>query len=351
VVASGDGWELTDEEFADLVDFAARTMQQSFPEPVGIVVLGTSGITDTTESGFEFLTVAQWDLMRALGLVTPQDSLAVVNEIRRQRLRGTCCVPEGDTLIVQVEDAGSEVLTNLVIVHELVHALLTQSPPRGVVPNEAFDEPVDVVGGSAEGVPQWAAMRYHASLSDAEREAMAEELPIIRRADLDAGVPAAAAEVLAFGYLRGPTLIDGLYGAGVARPYDQVVDRFPATSEQILFPAAYVEAEVPVSVPPPVLPSGVVQSGSGRLGSLYLMLVAKSVVDEETALGLVRPWAGDSYVQWSDGAQSCVAVEIMIDDEAAAAALAGVLETWAAAQVSAGVEVAGSAISVNSCSG
>jgi hypothetical protein len=326
-------------------------MQRPFPDPVGLEVVGISGITDDTAPGFEFITPAQWELLRALGLVTGADSLAEVNEIRRQRLRGTCCRPDGDALVVEVEDAGSEELTNVVIVHELVHALLTQSPPQGVVPNEAFDEPVDVVSGAAEGVPQWVAMRYHASLTDAERDAMAGELPIIRSTDLDAGVPPAAAELLEFGYVRGPSLIDGISAAGVERPYDQVVDRFPATSEQVLFPAAYVEAELPVMVSPPGLPSGVVEAGAGRLGSLVLMLVAKTVVDEATALELVRPWGGDSYLQWSDGDESCVGVDVTMDDEPSAKALSDVLQTWAAAQSDAAVDVGGATISLRSCSG
>jgi hypothetical protein len=350
VIATGEGWELSDEEFAALVDFAARAMQQSFPDPAGVEVLGSSGITDGTASGFEFITPSQWELLRALGLVTDADSLVEVNEIRRQRLRGTCCRPDGDTLVVEVEDAGSEEVTKLVIVHELVHALLTQSPPQGVVPNEAFDEPVDVVSGAAEGVPQWVAMRYHASLTDVERDAMAGELPIIRSTDLDAGVPPAAAELLEFGYVRGPSLIDGISAAGVDRPYDHVVDRFPATSEQVLFPAAYVEAELPVTVSPPGLPNGVVETGSGRLGSLLLLLVAKTVVDEATALELVRPWTGDSYLQWSEGAESCVAVEIMMDDESSAEALSDVLRTWAAEHTDAAVDVGGESISLRSCS-
>ena len=351
VIATGEGWELTDVEFAELVDFTARAMQRSFPDPVAVEVLGPSGITDATATGFEFLTNAQWELLRALGLVTNGHSLEVVNETRRQRLRGTCCTQDGDLLIVQVEDAGSEELTKVVIVHELVHALLTQSPPQGVVPSEAFDEPADVVSGAAEGVPQWMATRYHAALTVAEQEAMAEELPIIRSVDLAAGVPPAAAELLGFGYVRGPALIDGITAAGVERPHDKVVDRFPATSEQVLFPAAYVEAELPVTVSPPRLPSGVAGMVSGRLGSLYLMMMAKTVVDEATALELVRAWAGDSYVQWSEGSQSCLAVEIAIDDEPSAVALSDLLQTWARERVDATVDVAGSSVSVGSCSG
>ena len=351
VIATGEGWELTDVEFAELVDFTARAMQRSFPDPVAVEVLGTSGITDATATGFEFLTNEQWELLRALGLVTNDHSLDVVNEIRRERLRGTCCTEDGDLLIVQVEDAGSEELTKVVIVHELVHALLTQSPPQGVVPSEAFDEPADVVSSAAEGVPQWVAMRYHAALTVAEQEAMAEELPIIRSVDLAAGVPPAAAELLGFGYVRGPVLIDGITAAGVERPYDKVVDRFPASSEQVLFPAAYVEAELPVPVSPPGLPSGVAGTASGRLGSLYLMMMAKTVVDETTALELVRAWAGDSYVQWSEGSKSCLALEIAMDDGPAAVALSDVLQTWAGERVDATVDVAGSSVSVGSCSG
>jgi hypothetical protein len=228
VVATGEGWELTDQEFSDLVDFAAVSMQQSFPEPVAVEVLGLNGVTDLGEPGLEYITPLQWDLIRALGLVSDdQSSLEEVNELRRQRVRGTCCIPAEEGLTVQVEDTGSEELTKLVIVHELVHALLTQSPPQGIVPNEAFDEPVDVVTAAAEGVPQWVALRYHASLTAAEQDDMADELPIIRDVDLESGIPDAAVELLTFGYTRGPHLVDGVGAAGVSRPYDQVVDRFP----------------------------------------------------------------------------------------------------------------------------
>ena len=224
----------------------------------------------------------------------------MVNEIRQERVRGTCCATVDDVITVQVEDTGSEALTSYVIVHELVHALLTQNPPSGVLPDTAFDEPVDVPSSASEGVPQWVAIRYLASLSAAEQEAIAGDLPIIRPADLEAGIPPAAAELLTFGYSRGPVLVDGVSAAGIDRPYDEVMDRFPGSSEQVLFPDAYLAEEMPADVPKPVLPAGAAELSSGTLGSLYLMMIASSVVGEETALELVRPWAGDSYVLWNE---------------------------------------------------
>jgi hypothetical protein len=74
-------------------------------------------------------------------------------------------------------------------------------------------------------------------------------------------------------------------------------------------------------------------------------------VDEATAVELVRPWAGDSYLQRPDGAESCIAVEIMMDDEPSAKALSEVLQAWAAEQIDAAVDVGGASISLRSCSG
>ncbi len=136
----------------------------------------------------------------------------------------------------------------------------------------------------------------------------------------------------------------------MSRPYDQVVDRFPGTSEQVLFADAYLTEELPEVVLPPVAPSGVVTKASGRLGSVYLMMLAKTVVEEDDALALVRPWSGDSYVQWTDGDRACAAVDVLMDDEASAAAVADVLQTWAAAETESTVKVDGASISVVSCS-
>jgi hypothetical protein len=40
-------------------------MQRSFPEPVGLEVVGISGITDDTAPGFEFITPDRWELLQA----------------------------------------------------------------------------------------------------------------------------------------------------------------------------------------------------------------------------------------------------------------------------------------------
>jgi hypothetical protein len=350
VIGAGVGWELTDVEFADLIDFAATAMQQSFPAPVAVDVMGPTGVTDLRD-GLEYITATQWEVLRALGLVGEEDSLQLVNEIRNERVRGTCCAPVDGVITVQVEDSGSEALTSYVIVHELVHALLTQVPPQGVLPDTAFDEPVDVVSGASEGVPQWVAVRYHETLSPTEQEAISSDLPIIRQADLEAGVPEAAAELLTFGYVRGPVLVDGLAVSGVDRPYDAVLDRFPGTSEQVLFADAYRGEESPTAPSElPAVPAESLETGAGRLGTLLLMLVAETQVGEEEALELVRPWVGDAYVLWNEGGQACIAVEVGMEDAQSAEGLANVLADWAAGQPSASVEADGTWISISSCS-
>ncbi len=349
VIATGAGWELTDEEFAVLVDFAATAMQQSFAAPVTVDVMGPTGVTDLSE-GVEYIAPSQWEVLRALRLVGAEDSLQKVNEIRQDRVRGTCCAARDGVITVRVEDTGYEALTSYVIVHELVHALLTMNPPRGVLPDTVFDEPVDVASGASEGVPQWVAVRYHDSLSAGDQQAISADIPIIRSEDLEAGVPEVAAELLTFGYVRGPELVDGLTAAGIERPYDEVVDRFPGTSEQVLFPDAYILDEVPVEPTMPAVPTGFQEAGAGRLGALYLTMLASTQVGEEGALELVRPWAGDTYVLWDEGDRVCLAAEVIMDDTTSGEALAVVLSDWAGAIQSASVEAEGASISIRSCS-
>jgi hypothetical protein len=57
-----------------------------------------------------------------------------------------------------------------------------------------------------------------------------------------------------------------------------------------------------------------------------------------------------SYLQWSDGDETCVGVEVMMDDGPSAKTLSDVLKTWAVEQSDAAIEVEGASISVTSCS-
>ncbi|MDH4116215.1 MAG: hypothetical protein OEX04_18625 [Acidimicrobiia bacterium] len=347
VVARGDGWELTDVEYEALVEFVERSHGVSFPDPIKPQILGTSGVTDLIPPDWEILPKTQWDVLSALGL-TGDQTFQEANEIRRQRVRGLCCAETEEGIAVQVEDAGGEAITSVVVVHELVHAMYTQRPPGGEIPDAAFSEVLDPLSAASEGVPQWVALRYLAGLPATVQQEMANELPIIRIQDLEAGMTPAVADVFTFGYNRGAAMAESLSELGVD-PLTELMDRFPASTEQVLFAQAWIDEELPTETGPIEPPPGFEATFTGRLGPYALLLTGATVAPEDQVLELVRPWAGDSLVMWAEGDAACLAAEVLMDSAEAASDLATLLDGWAADHGAATVAVDAAVISLTAC--
>ena len=348
VLASGAGWELTENELAGIASFAAAAYGRDFTTPVGLEVLGPTGVTDGSEVGTPYITAEQWAALEALGLLDEGADFDRANALRRERIRGTCCQGDGDDLRVVVEDAGSEAMTKVVIAHELVHALVTQLSVGTPIPDAAFEELVPAFTTSFEGVPQWVATEYLASLTDDERASVGEELPILREQER-AEIPDAAARIITFAYDLGVPLVDAVVAAHGADGAREVMGRVPVSSEQVVFPDAYLAEDEPVAVDPVDVPPDGQPIFTGRLGSMYLLFLAEQVADADEAARLVRPWAGDSVAVWTSAAGTCLRADVLMDTTAAAGELGEALGFWAEAQPAASVAVAGDRLTIEAC--
>ena len=81
-----------------------------------------------------------------------------------------------------------------------------------------------------------------------------------------------------------------------------------------------------------------------------MLNVVEPLVGEVAALQLLRPWAGDAFVLWSDEDRACIGVELAMDDANSTEALANVLADWAVGRPSASLEADGTSIGLSSCS-
>jgi hypothetical protein len=71
----------------------------------------------------------------------------------------------------------------------------------------------------------------------------------------------------------------------------------------------------------------------GVLGELILRLVLAGSVPRERAARAADGWAGDRYVAWSAGRQTCLRATVVMDNSAEADELAAGLRQWAGATV------------------
>ncbi len=218
-----------------------------------------------------------------------------------------------------------------VIAHELTHALddqifgLDETFDDGMLGERTFASLV-AIEGSASRVQQ----AYVASMSGIEQaQDLAEQLSLGADPTL-LSVPLALLSFAQAPYLRGPTFIRqaaAALGGGTAG-LDAALLRYPATAEQAFDTAAYVANELAVPVATPPVEAGGTPVASGTWGQFLLTMLLRSGLALDSVDPATRGWAGDAYVTWTDGAQSCFRLDVQMDTPQAATTLRTALTSW-----------------------
>jgi len=326
VVVQGDDWTITQTEVNQLILLVEETHELTFSDPVGVVVSDDIGLEFAR--GFEPFQANDWALFRGLGLAESEQQRLEANQLRLDRIRGFCCagLDGGGTgemaTVVELQD--TKFATELIIVHELTHALHRQNPELFPGPLDVIETPLPPAAGF-EGVPQFVTFGYISTGSLEDRAAVAPDLPIIRNDQLDL-IPNAAARHLNFAYEVGPTFVDAVVAARGIQGLSDVIKEPPITTEQVLFPAKYLAGEQAERVSQPELPTGAFVSGRGTIGSAMLWFLLTEEFGETTALAMVEPWAGDTYVAYELGNDYCLAANIMMDTAGVAVSFADSLK-------------------------
>lgn len=234
-----------------------------------------------------------------------------------------------------------------VVAHELTHALddqlfdLNESYGPGVL-SEAQNSFLVAVEGSAVRVQRaWVASQPATEQLASQLEQLA--FPI----DPDLlTVPIALLSLSQAPYLQGPEFIADLGGnPGI----DAMFDRYPTTAEQAWDAEKYLSGEGAVPVPTPPADGTVVASGSwGRF--LMTLVLANGVSLDAKVSSTTNGWAGDAFVTWTNGPQSCIRIDTRSDLEPQASSLRSALTTWASASPGATVSAIDSTTTrVTSC--
>jgi hypothetical protein len=289
-----------------LQGFVEQARGLPFEEPVEVEVLDDEAFLDALYEEPADAPGEREDrdgerTLKALGLIEPDADLD--EQVQDQLDAGVVGFydPSTDRLAVRGRDL--DVFTELVLVHELTHALQDQHfdlerPDLDEADDErslAFDSLVE--GDAVRVEDAWLA----AQPADRRAEVL-DRLGGAQERELGTGTVQA---LLSFPYVAGPSYVRQVLDRGGRAALDAAYATPPTTSEQVLQPGAGPPAEVAR----PEVQGAVVDEGV--LGEVGLALVLG--VDPWHP-GPHSAWGGDRYVTVEDGDRTCTTADVAADE-------------------------------------
>jgi hypothetical protein len=266
-------------------------------------------------------------LYKLLGLIDPDADLRdLTGSLFEQGVAGYYDPRDGRLRVVTGSGTGTRVLTEMTLAHELTHALEDQ---RFGFPDEraATDDRTLAQTALVEGTATWMMSAY------AERHFSREETlgSLVGSAFQDTGdLPPFLQAQLLFPYLDGDAFVtDLLRRAGGQWTLVNTAYRvhMPASTEQILHPAKYFDADAPERVPLHVTLPGWRRAAAGTWGELQTreLLARAGGGSADAAAG----WGGDRYELWRSGRRDALVMRWRWDTPRDEAVFARALRRWA----------------------
>ncbi|HVM28346.1 MAG TPA: hypothetical protein VM433_11855 [Mycobacteriales bacterium] len=309
-----------------LVSFVEDTRGLPFREEVDVEVLGDDAFLDALyDPPDEEEPREDRDAeptLKALGLLEPDADLE--DEVTASLDAGVVGFydPRTDRLVVRGRSVTA--FTELVIVHELVHALQDQhfDIDRPEL-DEADDERSLAFTALVEGDATWVEERWFEEQSVARQTEIVESFGGAGSAE----DPAVVDQLLGFPYFAGPLYVAALRERGGQEALDAAYADPPTTSEQILFP----DRDAAVATVPAPEPDGDVVD-AGVLGVLGLNLLLGDALATDGPTG---GWNGDAYVSVEADDRTCTVAHVAVSD---GGGLSDALAGWARDQPDAAVD-------------
>ncbi len=324
-----------DRMVAELVAFVEAERGLTFDQTPDVQVLDSAPFLDAWTQVIENDVASNaeeyaeyTDIYRALGILGSSDTLEEI--WLRFGDAGVIGFYDTDTKQIVLRSGELSTFTELVLVHELVHALEDQEfgLDRDAEHRSRDDEISWAFSALVEGSARTIEDRYRATLSQAELDEAAAASAAIPRGVSLAEFSTAFLELQFGRYRYGQSFAESLWTTGGQAAVDAALIDPPAISEAIIDPAVYAAGQVaPLNLPAPPADGEVFESGVwGEAGFAALLADTLGV---DAALTAVDGWGVDRFVAWRQGTQVCVRMHVAADTPEALDGYATALEEWA----------------------
>ena len=322
--------ELTPQQrINEIIGFVEAVRGHQFVTPPTVAFLSDSAfrqeVLDNVAAAEPSVNKAE-TTFKALGWMSPGDNL--YNKFRIAFGGAVVGFYDPVTKALKVRGTDLTPYRREVIAHELTHALddqlfaLDDDFADGLLGEKTFSALVAIEGDAVR-----TQNAYRSSMTGIEQaQDIAEQLA----AGADPALLTVPLALLTFTqapYLRGASFLDDIVGTGGIAGIDALFARYPSTAEQAFNSTKYIANEPAVAVTAPSVPGTIVEQGSFGVFLMTLLLrdgLALDTVDIDT-----DGWAGDSYVSYTMGGQSCIAIVTQMDTAPKLATLTARLNVWA----------------------
>lgn len=265
-------------------------------------------------------------VLHALGLLAANTDVAGSEE----RLTAGAVIglydPKSRSLLVR--GAALTPLVRYTLVHELTHALQDQwfGLDRPDLAKRNDESPL-AFSALVEGDAVRIQTKYLNSLPKVEQDSITQAENAV--SPNVSSVPDVLVQLLYFPYQYGVRFVNTLVAvAGQAR-LDAAFKDPPTTSAQILHPDRFAASgDPPVPVAQPAGEGTFVDNGP--LGQFGFFLMLHSKLDATTSARAADGWAGDNYVAYDAGGQTCVRDSVVTGSSSGLSALDAALHSYAA---------------------
>lgn len=201
--------------------------------------------------------------------------------------------------LVEGAGTGNRVMDEVTLAHELVHALEDQAIGFDLDLADRSDDAGYAYRALLEGTATVLMFRYLDEYF-ASDVALGGLLGGAFAASSTTPLPPFVMNALTFPYVSGQAFVADLRAKGGDRLVDAALKaRPPASTEQVLHPQKWIEAEPPLRVPPPAAPAGFRRLASGTFGEWQTgELLALAGGNVTAARG---GWGGDRYALYGRG--------------------------------------------------
>ncbi|HEX9259534.1 MAG TPA: hypothetical protein VF855_08340 [Acidimicrobiales bacterium] len=348
-----------DPKVAALVNFVEREKGADFAHPVPVrfldeaafdeeVTRDNEDLTDEDKTDYERAEGA----LRAVGLFSGEGSL--FEQSNDLAAGGISAFYNPDSAEVVVSGNGPlDVLTRVVLVHELTHALQDQLGQLDVETDSSDAD--DAFHAIVEGDAQRVEYAYIDDLSDSEREQYEEASSAEREAaEGDLGdVSPALTTMFSARYTLGYAVVQTLFEAGGREAVNDRLDSPPQSTADIMTPRRWAQGTTLVPVDAPEPPTGAEEVEEPDVyGAVAVYLTLASVTGVEDALAAADAWGGDQYVAYSDSSgRRCLRANFVPLEPAGMDDLASAWTTWAASRPSgtAAARTSGDRVELEAC--